>query len=65
MQETILFAMGHPNVPVSDEALAQKFIACTQDAFELAPATEFLHELQDLKTQKNLSFINSRFEMIF
>ena len=64
MQETIFFAMGHPNVPVSDEALAQKFIACTQDAFELVSATAFLHELQDLKTQKDLSFINNRFEMI-
>ena len=64
MQETILFAMGHPNVPVSDEALAQKFMACTQDAFELAPATEFLHELQDLKKQKSLEFINKRIGMM-
>ncbi len=57
MQETILFAMGHPNMPVSDEALAQKFMACTQDAFELASATGLLHELQDLNKQKSLEFI--------
>ena len=64
MQETIFFAMGHPNVPVSDEALAQKFMACTQDALALVSATGFLHELQDLKKQKNLAFINNRFERI-
>ena len=64
MQETIFFAMGHPNVPVSDEALTQKFMACTQDALALVSATGFLHELQDLKKQKNLAFINTRFERI-
>ena len=58
MQETVLYPMGNPKIPVSDDALVQKFMACLDTRADPASTEDFLASLFALQTCADLNFVN-------